>query len=236
MKMATGGVDLSLYAKALPLYGRNLGVALPPLAAAIVTVLLSYISGPLTDPVGGTGGGIFGIISYLVFGFAFGISVIFADDAWRHGRASIVSAWHEARRKLGSILLATLGFYFVIYVAGLVGGLIGGFVAILLTALAAFGLIYAIPAASMGGIGGTYALNRSIQLVKAAPLATAILTIVSIVVFFYVGQNGPEWFAAYAGAGAGYTVLKILLPALAAGYVALIVAKQYADIAFGRRW
>ena len=124
----------------------------------------------------------------------------------------------------------------MIYVAGLVGGLLGGFGSLVLTALAAFGLIYAIPAASMGGIGGTYALNRSIQLVKAAPLATTILTIVSIAVFFFLGQNGAEWFAAYAGAGAGYTILRILLPALAVGYVALVVAKQYSDIAFSQRW
>lgn len=236
MKMAGSGVDLALYLKALPLYGRNLAVALPPLIAAIVQVLLGYLSGPITDPVGGAGGGIFAIISYLIFGFAFGISLIFADDAWRHGRANIASAWHEGRRKLGNIVLATLGFYFVIYVAGLLGGLLGGFGSLVVTAIAAFGLIYTIPAASMGGIGGTYALNRSVQLVKAAPLAAAILTIVSIAVFFFVGQSGAEWFAAYAGAGAGYTVLRVLLPALAAGYIALVVAKQYADVAFARRW
>ena len=82
MKLAGRGPDLALYLKALPLYGRNLGVALPPLVAAIVQVLLGYLSGPITDPVGGAGGGIFAIISYLIFGFAFGVSLIFADDAW----------------------------------------------------------------------------------------------------------------------------------------------------------
>ena len=234
--MTGRGIDLSLYVKALPLYARNLAVALPPLLAAIVAVLLAFLSGPLTDPVGGAGGGIFSLISFLIFGFAFGVSVIFADDAWRHGRANIVAAWHDARRKLGSILLATLGLYFIIYVASLVGGLMGGAGALLLMALAVFGLIYAIPAASMGGIFGTYALNRSIQLVKAEPLATAILSAVALAVFVLVGQRGPEWFAQYAGPGAGYTVLRILLPALALGYVAIIVSKAYADIAFGRRW
>ena len=233
MSIRGQGLDISLYFKALPLYARNLGVAIPPLAAAIIKIGLGYLSGPVTDPLGGAGAGIFGLIAQLVLGFSLGISLIFADDAWRHGRASLSSAWSEGRRKVGTILLATLGFFFLTYVAELIGGLFGSIGSAVLAAIAAFFFIYAFPAAAIGGAYGPDVFSISLRLARSRPLPTAILTIVSLFVYFYVGFILPVILGPYVG-GAGYIVLQLLLPALAIGYVALVVAKQYGDFSFGR--
>ncbi|HEY8313965.1 MAG TPA: hypothetical protein VIG51_07295 [Candidatus Baltobacteraceae bacterium] len=226
-------LDLSLYVRALPLYARNVGVALAPLAAAIVGMAVSYVSGPLTAPLGGAGASIFGLIVQLIFGFAFGVALIFADDAWRHDRANLASAWSEARRKALNILIATLGFFFLIYIAGLIGGLLGSVGSLLFQAVAAFFLIYAFPAAAIGGAYGADVFSISIRIARRDPLPTAILAVVSIFVYFYVGQILPSVLGPSVGS-AGYTVLRLLLPAIATGYVALVVAKQYADLAFSR--
>ncbi|MGZ3497723.1 MAG: hypothetical protein ACXWNK_06515 [Vulcanimicrobiaceae bacterium] len=235
MNLKGQGLDLSLYFKALPLYARNLGVAIPPLVAAVVKILLGFLSGPITDPLGGAGVGIFGLIAQLVLGFSLGVSLIFADDAWRHGRASLSNAWAEARRKMGNILIATLGFFFLTYVAQLIGGLFGGIGSALLAAIAAFFLIYAFPAAAIGGAYGPDVFSASLRLARSRPLPTAILTIVSLFVYFYVGFILPVILGPYVGS-AGFIVLQLLLPALATGYVAFVVAKQYSDYSFGRYW
>ncbi|MDQ2663848.1 MAG: hypothetical protein M3Y18_07440 [Candidatus Eremiobacteraeota bacterium] len=228
-------IDAGMYVAALGLYAKNLAVALPPLVAAIVAYLLTFLSGPITDPVGGAGGGIFGLISQLLFGFAFGVSVIFADGAWRHSRANVRSAWDEGRRKAGNIVLASLGFFFLIYVAQMVGGLLqlGWMGSSLLGALAVFGLIYTLPAASIGGVPAVASLNRSVQMARARPLSTAVLAVVSLFVYYYVGIILPDVIAPYGPANA---IAHILLPAAAIGYVALVAAKAYADLAFSAYW
>jgi len=226
-------VDVGLYLRALPLYARNLAVALPPFLAAIVGYALGIIAAPLTDPIGGAGGNIFGLLANLVMGFAFGTSLILADAAWRHGRANLASAWDESRRKAGNILIATFGFLFMLYVAGIIGHILGAWGGTLLTALAVFGLIYTLPATSLGGTPGFAALNRSIQIVRSEPIGAAILTIVSLFVYYYVGVILPDLLAPYLGFGA--IAIHILLPAIAAGYVALVMARQFVDVAFSRR-
>ncbi|HEY8297249.1 MAG TPA: hypothetical protein VIG32_04410 [Candidatus Baltobacteraceae bacterium] len=227
-------LDLALYVQALPVYARNLGVLVPPFVAAVIGLLLSYLSGPFTDPLGGAGASIFGLISQLVFGFSFGVALIFADDAWRHNRANLSNAWAEARRKAGNILIATLGFYFLIYIAQLIGGIFGAVGSSLFAAVATFFLIYALPAAAIGGAYSAEVFSISIRRARGEPLATAILTIVSLFVYFYIGFMLLPLFGSALGYGA--IVLQLLLPSVAIGYVALVVAKQYADLAFGRRW
>ncbi len=226
-------LDLSMYLKALPLYARNLGVALPPLLAAVVGILIGFISAPLTAPIGGAGAGLFGIVTQLVFGFAFGVALIFADDAWRHGRANLANAWAEARRKALNIVIATLGFYFLVSIAQTIGGaILGGIGSLLLGAIAIFFLIYAIPAAALGGAYATDAFSVSIRMARREPLPTAILAVVSLFVYVYVGQLLPALLG--PSVGFGYYALELLFPAIAIGYVALVVAKQYIDFAFSR--
>lgn len=227
------GTDFSSYLTALPLYARNLGVALPPLIAALVQIGLLFLAGPLTDPVGGIGAGIFGLIAEVVFGFAFAVSLIFADNAWRFERASIAGAWSDARRKAGNILLAVFGTFFLLYVAQYIGAIFGGYGSEAFGALAVFFIIYAIPAAAIGGVYGPEVFSRSIRIARAQPLATAVLAIVSVAVLF-AGLRLPVLLGPYVGFG--YYALQLLCPSLAIGYVALVVAKQYGDNAFGRYW
>lgn len=227
-------LDWKLYFEALPLYARNLGVLLYPLLAAVIGLGLTYLEGPLFNPVGGAGDPLIGFVIQIVYGFGFAIAVIFADDAWRHGRGNLRAAWDRARARAGNILLAIVGFYFLIYVAGLVGSIGGALVALALTVLAVWAFIYSIPAAAIGGIPAGGAFSASLQAARRHPLATALLTIVS-----YVVWRGLTDFALNAIGGyylaAGYDAAQVLLTAVALGYIALIVARQYADLAF-RFW
>lgn len=238
--MRSGGqrLDLLLYVQALPVYARNLGVLLPPLIAAAIGIGIGYFGAWFSEPVGGATSGIFGFIVRIVWGFGFAVAVIFADDAWRHNRASLFAAWSTARRKAGDILITVIGFYFLIYVAQLIGGIIGGlirvpFVDTLLAALAVWAFIYSIPASAMGGVPAGGAFSISYQTARRYPLATAILTIVSGVVFYFLTLYVPAKIGIYLGAG--FDVAHVLLVAFALGYIALIVARQYAEFAF-RGW
>ena len=238
-RLPSSELEWKLYFEALPLYARNLGVLFFPLIAAAIGLGLEYAEGPLFNPIGGAGDPIIGFIIQIIAGYGFAIAVIFADDAWRHNRASLPAAWNTMRRKALDIGLAVVGFYFMIYVAELIGGIIGGilyvpYIGDALGALAVWAFIYSIPAAAMGGLPGGASFSLSLQTARRHPLATAILTIVSLVVYYYVGLIVPMKVGLYLGAG--YDVARILLAAIAIGYVALIVARRYADFAFRSPW
>lgn len=227
------GLDWKLYFEALPLYARNLGVLLFPLIAAAIGLGLSYAEGPLFNPIGGAGDPLIGFVIQIVYGYGFALAVIFADDAWRHGRGSLRGAWESARARAGNIILAVIGFYFLVYVAGLIGGIGGPILSIALTVLAVWAFIYAVPAAAIGGIPAGGAFSASLQSARRHPAATAVLTIVSYVV--YRGLTDYALAALGNYTGAAYGVAEVLLTAIALGYIALIVARQYADLAF-RFW
>jgi len=232
--------DLALYVRALPLYARNLGVALPPLVGALVIVLLLLISGPLFSGVGGAGASIFspsGLIGTLITGFALGTAIIFADDAWRHGRARIQSAWDEARRKAGNILLTALGFFFIIYVAGLVGGLLPvPYLVDVLRFIALFFLIYSLPSAAIGGTPAQFAFSTSIRAARSYPVQTLILTIVCYVVGSWLPDYLTTLTVPYLSFY-GVLACEVLFKGILQGYVALVLAKQYSDFTFrGPYW
>lgn len=233
MRGSGGQLDWKLYLEALPLYARNLGVVLYPLIAAGIGLGLTYIEGPLFNPIGGAGDPIINFIIQIVYGFGFAFAVIFADQAWRHGRGNLGTAWDQGRKRAGDIFLAIIGFYFLIYVAGLVGSIGGGYVALALTILAVWAFIYAIPAAAIGGIPAGGAFSASLQAARRHPLATAILAIVSYGVWIGLTQYALNAIGGYLGVG--YDAAQVLLTAIAIGYIALIIARQYADLAF-RFW
>ena len=232
-------LDLLLYVQALPVFARNLGVLLPLLVAAAIGIGLEYASGPLFAAVGGAGSGLLSFIGTIIQGFAFAIAVIFADDAWRHNRGSLSAAWNSARRRAGDIVMAVIGFFFLIYVAQILGGIIGGvlhlpYIGEAVGLLALWAFIYSIPATAMGGVPAAAAFSASLQTAKRYPLPTAILTIVSIVVYYGLALIVPAQIGAYLGAG--YDVARILLIAFALGYIALVTARQYADFSFRAPW
>src|SRR5579884_706804 len=233
MRKPDGYLDLRIYFEALPLYARNLGVMLYPLVAAIIGLGLTYLEGPLFNPIGGAGDPIINFIAQIVYGFGFALAVIFADDAWRHGRGNLRAAWDQARTRAGNILLAIIGFYFLIYVAGLVGSIGGPYLALALTVLAVWAFIYSIPAAAIGGIPAGGAFSASLQAARRHPLATAVLAIVSYGIWVALTRYALTAIGAYMGVG--YDAAQVLLTAIALGYIALIIARQYADLAF-RFW
>jgi hypothetical protein len=234
MRKSGGQVEFMLYLEALPLYARNLGVLLYPLIAAGIGLGLTYLEGWLFNPIGGAGDPIINFVIQLLYGLGFALAVIFADDAWRHGRGNLGSAWRQGRSRAGNIILTIVGFYFLIYVAGIIGGtLLGPILSLVLTVLAVWAFIYAIPAASIGGIPAGGAFSASLQAARRHPLATALLAIISYGVWIALTRYALNAISGYLGAG--YDVAQVLLTAIALGYIALIVARQYTDLAF-RFW
>lgn len=234
MRRSGGQIDWKLYLEALPLYARNVGVLLFPLIAAAIGLAITYLGNWLSAPSGFAIMPIFGYIILIIEGFGFALAVIFADDAWRHGRGNLRNAWDQARKRAGDILLAIIGFYFLVYVAGLIGGFTGlPYLSLVLTVLAVWAFLYSIPAAAIGGIPAGGAFSASLQSARRHPLATAILAIVSYGVWIGLTRYALGAIGAYMGAG--YDVAQVLLTAIALGYIALIIARQYADLAF-RFW
>jgi len=228
-------IDWAMYVQALPLYARNLGVMLPPLVAAAIGIGVDYFGSWFSEPTGGATMGVFVFIERVIWGFGFAVAVIFADDAWRHNRASLQSAWNSARRNARDILIAVVGFYFLIYVAGLVGGIVPvPYLAEVLQALAVWAFLYCIPAAAMGGVPAGAAFSVSLQTARRHPLATLVLTVVSIAVFYGLAMYLLAHIGVYLGAG--FDVARLLLVAFSLGYIALVLARQYADFAFRSIW
>jgi len=228
------GLDLAMYVRALPLYARNLGVLFPPLVASLIAVALNYFAGWFFEAMGGAGGGIINLLISVMYGFAFGISLIFADDAWRHERANLASAWNDGKRKAGNILIGVIGFFFLVWVARLIGGMSGSaYVALALAALAIWAFVYTIPAAAIGGTPGNAALSASLQGARRQPLATAILVIVSLAVWIGLTYYAQQYLPFN---DIGDQIAAAILQALALGYIALVVARQYGDLAFRPYW
>jgi len=230
----TTKVDLAMYVQALPLYARNLGVLFPPLVAALIAIALNYAGVWFFAASGGAGIGLVALLVKIMYGFAFGVSLIFADDAWRHGRASLPSAWNDSRRKAGNILIAVIGFLFLTWVARYIGSMSGSsYVALALGALALWAFIYAIPAAAIGGTPGGASLSASLQAARRQPLATAILVIICLIVWVALNVYAVQWLPF---SDIGNEIAGALLTAIALGYIALVVAKQYGDLAFRPYW
>lgn len=224
-------VDLSVYVRGLAVFARNPTVVVMPLLATVIGVFLEQMGRFMNDSFG-----IMRLLGALLFLFAIGVSTIIADHGWRGNAASFDDAWHEARQKTGDILIAALGCTFVVSIASLAGGLIGA-ASIALVALAIYGLIFAIPCAAIGGIPGGAAINASVERVRSAPLSAAILTAVSIAVVFLFNQVLGLWLDGLVETAAGGPtiigpIIDAAVRAIAAGYVAVVMAKVYADISY----
>jgi hypothetical protein len=236
-------VDLSPYIKALPLLVRNPTIIVVPLLMTVVGVLF----GQLFSPYGGgvlteATGGLAALIVFLLDLFGLGAACVMADDAWRQGRVSFDSGWSEARRRGGDILMAAVGVGLLLSVGQYVSNLFGG-VGIILMAVIAFFLIFAIPAAAVGGIPGGAAIQVSIDRARSAPLAAGIATAATILLVFFAAPYAALYLGAFIAPYAGGStlivaaLLKALLQAIAVAYMALVLTKTYTEVAFtGRRW
>lgn len=225
-----------MYLKAVPLLLRHPTVLVMPLLAAVVDLLLSQISPYFTDPLGGMGSFIFAIVIQLVYGFCFGVAVIGANNVWRSRNATFDEAWEEGRGKAGGILIATIGFYFLVYAAGYIASFLGGgIIQVVLQLVVAFFLIYTIPAAAIGGMPGNFAIGASFRAVRENVLGAAVLAIVFVALWIEV----PNLIMLHFGMGLGVIGYQLVLAAIRAlmlGYLAFPFAKQYDDVAFRGYW
>ena len=233
------GVDLGVYVKAIPLLVRNPSIIVVPLLMGVAAILIGLVLAPTGGGlVGYASSGMAGLIVILLKLFGLGAACIIADDAWRRGRASFDNAWTEARRRAGDILFTALGITFILAIASYAGMLLG-ILALLLTAVAFFFLIWAIPAVSVGGLGGGEAIQASIDRVRAN-LVSAALTAVVVALVMFGAFTGAAiltgYVALHTGGGLGIGLIGALVQAIADGYIALIITKTYTDASFTRRW
>lgn len=236
MRPSNERLDLTVYLRAFGVFVRNPTVVVLPLLAGVIGVLV----GQLSDA--GGGGLLASITTFLLLLiqlFALGVAIIIADMGWRRGSASFDEAWQDARYKGRDILFAAFGFTFVLSIAQYAGTILPGAVGLILIAIAVYGLVYTIAAASIGGVPGGAAISVSIDRVRGAPMTAALLTAVSLVLMLYVGR----YLDAFVFEALGVTsplvgsLLDALFQAILTAYVAIVMAKVYADVSFtAPRW
>ncbi|MGH7728414.1 MAG: hypothetical protein ACREM2_06460 [Vulcanimicrobiaceae bacterium] len=245
--LAAGGVDLGAYLRAFGIYLRNPQIALGPIVAAVARMLLFALL------PGASGGGILGlanasiagIIGQIFTSLGLAIALIVAETAWRRGRAPFDDAWETARRRFGDIALAALGFYFVVWVASLIGNYLSfGSVwpALILGFVATVFFIFTVPAASIGGIPGGAAPQVALERARSSLASATLVTIVYLFSTTYlpplaVGLLSPLLL----NVDASYLpTLVSLLAAFAAaivqGYVAIVLAHAYDEASLRRRY
>ena len=235
-----GGLDLTVYLKAVPLLLRNPSIVVVPLLMAVAGVLIGMTFSP-SGAVGVVTSGLAGLIVTLLELFGLAVACVIADDAWRHGRASFDRGGAEAQRRAGDILYAALGVTFILSIAQFTATLIGPFALILMAAAALF-LIWAIPAAALGGIPGAASIQMSIERVRANPLPAVIVTVVTVGLVFFLPTLVASWITLqlqlYTGSSLIIgSLITALIQAIATGYVALVLSKTYTDSSLGgRRW
>lgn len=230
-------VDLGVYFAAIPVLLRNPTIIVVPLLMAVAGVLIGQLLGHSGGTVGGAlTGGLAQLVVYLLQFFGVGAACIIADDAWRHRFASFDRGWEETSRRSGDILWAAIGFTLLLSVAAYAGTLLGP-LSIVLMALAAYFLIWTLPAAALGGAPGGLSIQVSVDRVRSNPLTAAITLVASfacILLFGYLAgriallfpPTAPEIVAPLIGA---------LTEAIAFGYIATILAKTYTNVSFGHR-
>ena len=228
-------VDFMMYLRALPLLARHPSILVMPVLAGVVDLLVSSLSPLMTDPLGGIGDSIFQFVVQIVYGFAFGVAIIQASNIWRGRKGSFDEAWDEAKHKSGGIILAVIGFYFMLFVAGYAGGLIGGIGALILSVIAAFFLVYTVPAAAIGGLPGSLAIQGSIRAARANIPGTIVLALVFYALFYVVPAYAINPFGLALGL-TGYKLALALVRAIVFAYLAFPFAKQYDDVAFRGMW
>jgi len=216
-----------------------------PLLAALAQVALFMVLPPSGNGglLGIVNNSLAGLIATLLNGFGLAVALIGADAAWRRGRAPFDEAWDEARTKVSDILIATIGFNFALFVASYVGNMVFSFIgALVLWAVALFFCIYALPAASIGGIPGGASLQVSLDRARSAPLPTIVVCVVYALTYyvlrnildtyvreFLIGLNVPSSTAVSS-------LVVALIQAILAGYVALVLSKAYNDVSYRRMY
>lgn len=222
-------IELLAYIRAVPLLLLNPILLLGPLLVSIIDEVISETFPGSAE--GYIGGSIASFCIFLLDTFGLAIAIIAADMVWRRGKASFDEAWEEAKRKAGDILMAAIGLNFVIYFAAYAGSLISFIIGFGLILVAMVFLIYTIPAAAMSGVPGAAALQKSIDVVRAAPINAVILTLVTIATYYFANAVPLLYFANFSTLS---LVIAALFKAIGLSYIALILAERFNALAFSR--
>jgi hypothetical protein len=233
-------IDLGLYLRAFPLLVRHPQIMLGPFLAGLAQIALTAVMPGGTGFLAAANSGLEGLFATLISSFGLAIAIIVADAAWRYRQAPFKDAWEQARHKGGDIVMAAFGVSFVIYMASLVGSIIPIVGPIGLMLVATYFMIYALPAASIGGIPGFGSLQASIDRARAAVLPSILVTLAYILVYD-LGRAVFEETVVPALLGVGpftsevtFSILNAVVQAPFAAYVALVLAKTYDDVSYGR--
>jgi hypothetical protein len=236
------GPDLSVYARAIPLLARNPSIIVIPLLVAVIGILLAQVLSPLgSGGIAQTTGGLAGFILRMLQLFGLGAACVIADEAWRHGSASFERGWTEARRRGSDLLMAALGVAIVESLGSYAGVLVGQWIGYALALLILVFLVWAMPAAAIGGIPGGAAIGVSVERVRENPVPAVIAGIVTLLLLLFavpfVTVKLIELLIPYVPSFGSIVALLInaVIRAIAIGYIALIVTKTYTDAAFVRR-
>lgn len=236
------GVDLGVYAAALPLLIRNPALVVVPLLTLVVGVLLRQVIAPFG---GGAGGsltvGLAQFAASLLMLYGLGSACILADDAWRRGHGSFETSWTRTQTKSGDLLYAAIGIALLVSVGQYVGVVLGGVIGDIAMAVAAFFLIWTMPAAAIGGVPGGAAIQVSIERVRSVPLAAGIATAVTLLLVLFVPPLLIAAVAPLLGVAAESVIalelIVALVQAITMAYVALVLTKTYSDASFRpSRW
>lgn len=231
-------IDLGAYLRAVPLLLRHPSILAVPLLAAVVDVLVDRVTPLLTDPTGGLGSGLLQLFVQLVYLWAFGVAIVQASNIWRGRNGSFDEAWEESRAKFGGIAMAAIGLQFVLWVASYIGSLLGpiaGYASLAFGAVAAFFLIYTIPAAAIGGMPGTLAIVASARAVRTNVPASILLAFVFFVLWYVVVPMILP-YALVRLPAIGWELVTAAARAIVLGYLAFPFAKQYDEVAFRPFW
>jgi hypothetical protein len=197
--MDKGGSDVVAHFRTgLDLLKRYPVMILPPLAVHIILAVLTFvfIGGAVTAAVVGGGAGIlagmFGFLALSVLTgilslMAAGVTLVMARDAVAGREPSVGDAVGEVTSRLGDVLIASI---LVMLIVGLLG-MVFFFLLGLPGLIAAFFLIYTLPAVLLDNLPAIDAIKRSVTLVKNNIGPTALFIVgclVAWVVIYLVGR------------------------------------------------
>jgi hypothetical protein len=197
--MANGGSDVVAHFRTgLDLLTRYPVMVLPPLAVHLILAVLTFvfIGGAVTAAVVGGGAGVLaGMFGFLVLSVltgilslvAAGVTLVMARDAVAGRPPSVGDALGEVMSRLGDVLIASI---LVMLIVGLLG-MVFFFLLGLPGLIAAFFLIYTLPAVLLDNLPAIDALKRSVTLVKNNLGPTALFLVgclVAWVVIYLVGR------------------------------------------------
>ena len=241
--LRTTGVDVLVYLKALGVLVRNPVIMLGPFLAALIAKLLGMMIPSMSaGPIGSLNAGIAGLIAQLLASVGLAVAIIGADYAWRRGRTSFDEMWGDAQRRFGDILMAAIGFNFVLWAAAQIGLFVAQAAGnLILLAIALFFFIYTMPAGAIGGIPGGAALQVSVERARANPVPTIGVFLVFVLAYFAESFAGYKLLFFLISLGLQNSLLvsalvTAIVQTLFSTYVAIVMAKVYSDIAYGRRW